>query len=442
MESFDESWPLVHEYCKKKINNKDYKTWIEDINLVSLDFIEGKVIISVPSDFHKEMLEQCYLVLLSDAFEEVYGPGIEIKIITKNIINNDLNINKKDKKDKKEQDSSCEFTFSSFIVGPSNKFAHAASVAVATNPAASYNPLFLYGNSGLGKTHLLYAISNHMRQNFPEIISLYIKGDDFTNELIDSIKRNRMSDFHEKYRNVHALLVDDIQFIAGKDSTQEEFFHTFNTLYESKKQIVLTSDRPPREIKTLESRLKTRFEWGLIADIQPPDYETRIAIIRRKAELLKIEIPETIAEYIASKLKINIRQLEGAVKKMKAYHSLQNETLSLNTAKTAIADVLYDEQPSLPTVEKIVEEVADAFKVSSEDICSNKRSSEVSKARQAVFYICKEVTKLPMAAIGKKIGNRDHSTVIYALNQTKKNMKKNNNLKLIIEDIIRNIKVN
>ena len=296
----------------------------------------------------------------------------------------------KEKKHEEKNSDDYEFTFDTFIVGPSNKFAHAASLAVASKPAALYNPLFIYGNSGLGKTHLLYAICNEISKTHPEMNILYIKGDDFTNEIIEAIRKGTTPEFRQKYRQADALLVDDIQFIAGKESTQEEFFHTFNTLYESKKQIVLTSDRPPKDIATLEDRLKTRFEWGLTADIQPPDFETRIAIIKRKAELLDLMIPDNVCEYIANKLKSNIRQLEGAVKKLKAYYLLEGKTPSINTAQAAISDIINNDQPAPVTIEKIIEEVGRTFGVSPDDIRSGKRPAP-----------CPMQDKLPCMSFGK-----------------------------------------
>lgn len=436
MESFNEAWDLICDYCKTRITEVAYKTWISRIEPVCLDFDEGLAKLLVPNEFHRQTLSRCYNQLLSSAFEEIFGAGITLCFVTPNeavpnkpIPNNSLAI-----------DSEYEFTFDTYIVGSSNKFAHAASLAVAANPAGSYNPLFIYGNSGLGKTHLLYAICNDIKVNKPNLTCLYIKGDEFTNELIESIKRGRMSEFHQKYRQPDILLVDDIQFIAGKDSTQEEFFHTFNTLYEAKKQIVLTSDRPPKEIQTLEDRLRTRFEWGLIADIQPPDFETRIAIIKRKAELLDINIPSETCEYIAKKLKTNIRQLEGVVKKMKAYHLLQGEDPSLKTAQTAISDILNNDQPPPMTVEKIIEEVSRTFGVSPEDIRSQKRASNISNARQIALFVSREITQMSMNALGDEFGGRDHSTVVYATKQVEKNMKKDKKLKAMVEDIIKNIR--
>ncbi|WP_343264804.1 chromosomal replication initiator protein DnaA, partial [Ligaoa zhengdingensis] len=324
MESFREVFALVSEYCKKEISQVAHSLWIKDIEPVKLE--GSTAYLAVRSEFKQKILEEKYYDLLSRAFEEVMGFPVDLVITS-------LEPTKAQAEEAVEKLASCspeevekttaggdyEYTFSTFIVGPSNKFAHAASLAVATNPAGAYNPLFIYGGSGLGKTHLLYAICNEVLKNKPETNIIYVKGENFTNELIEAIRSESTAEFHNKYRQADVLLVDDIQFIGGKESTQEEFFHTFNTLYEANKQIVLTSDRPPKEIKTLEDRLRTRFEWGLLADVQPPDFETRVAIIRRKAELLDIDIPDDVAEYMANKLKTNIRQLEGAVKKMKAY---------------------------------------------------------------------------------------------------------------------------
>lgn len=435
MESFNEAWDLICDYCKTRITDVAYKTWISRIKPIKLDFSAGDAILMVPNEFHRQTLNRCYLALLSDAFSEVFGAGINICLTIPGEFDKE---NKKN--DNLAIDSEYEFTFDTYIIGSSNKFAHAASLAVAANPAGAYNPLFIYGNSGLGKTHLLYAICNDLKKNRPEMETLYIKGDDFTNELIESIRKNTMSEFHNKYRKTDILLVDDIQFIAGKDSTQEEFFHTFNTLYEAKKQIVLTSDRPPKEIQTLEDRLRTRFEWGLIADIQPPDFETRIAIIKRKAELLDLVLPDEVCEYIATRLKNNIRQLEGAVKKMKAYNLLASEKPSISTAQTAISDILNNDQPPPLTVEKIIEEVARTFGVTCEDIRSSKRSSNISTARQTAIYVVREITQLSMTSIGEEFGGRDHSTIVYAIQQIEKSMSKDPKTKAMIEDIIKNIR--
>ncbi len=435
MESFNEAWGLICDYCKSHITEVAYTTWISRIHPVTLDFDKGVAVLEVPNQFHLQTLTRCYTTLLREAFQEVFGSGIEIKLCTPDEVAKE---NKSGDPQKSKDDY--EYTFDTFIVGSSNKFAHAASMAVATKPAVLYNPLFIYGNSGLGKTHLLYAICNEISKSYPEMNIIYIKGDEFTNEMIESIRRGTTAEFRQRYRKADVLLVDDIQFIAGKDSTQEEFFHTFNTLYESKKQIVLTSDRPPKDIATLEERLLTRFEWGLTADVQPPDFETRIAIIKRKAELLEIQIPDNVSEYIANRLKNNIRQLEGAVKKMKAYHLLNNDSLNITTAQAAISDIINNDQPAPLTVEKIIDEVARTFGATAEDIRSSKRSANISNARQIAIYVVREITQLPMTSIGEEFGGRDHSTIVYAIQQVEKNCAKNPKTKATVEDIIKNIR--
>lgn len=435
MDSFNEAWKIICEYCRQHITDVAYKTWISKIEPVKLDFAEGKAILMVPGDFHRQTLTRCYMSLLNDAFASVFGEGINICFT----VPEEVNI-KEEEINESIVDADYEFTFNSFIVGSSNKFAHAASLAVATNPGRAYNPLFIYGNSGLGKTHLLYAIRNEIHKTNPDSNIVYVKGDDFTNELIESIRMATTSEFRQKYRKSDVLLVDDIQFIGGKESTQEEFFHTFNSLYESKSQIVLTSDRPPKEIKTLEDRLRNRFEWGLIADIQPPDFETRIAIIKRKAELLGIELPDDVAEYIATKLKANIRQLEGVVKKMKAKSLLYGEKLTINVAQKTISDVLNNDVPPPLTVEKIIDEVARTFGITSDDIRSSKRNSNISNARQIAIYAVREITDLSMNLIGEEFGGRDHSTIVYAIKQIEKNMSKDPKLKSMVEDTIKNIR--
>ena len=435
MDSFNEAWEIICEYCKNHITDVAYKTWISKIEPVKMDFAEGKAILMVPADFHRQTLIRGYMKLLNDAFASVFGEGIEIcftvpdEITTREQELNESMIN-----------ADYEFTFDSFIVGSSNKFSHAASLAVAANPGGAYNPLFIYGNSGLGKTHLLYAIRNEIMKNNPEKVIVYVKGDDFTNEMVEAIRLNTTSEFRQKYRKSDVLLVDDIQFIGGKESTQEEFFHTFNSLYEAKRQIVLTSDRPPREIKTLEDRLRSRFESGLIADIQPPDFETRLAIIRRKAELLDTTLPDDVMEYIATKLKTNIRQLEGVVKKLKAKNQLYGEKITITVAQKTISEILNNDQPPPLTVEKIIDEVARTFGVTGDDIRSAKRNANISNARQIAIYAVREITDLSMNLIGEEFGGRDHSTIVYAIKQIEKNMAKDPKLKSTVDDIIKNIR--
>ncbi|MEG2144743.1 MAG: chromosomal replication initiator protein DnaA, partial [Oscillospiraceae bacterium] len=374
--------------------------------------------------------------------------GFEVNVILESLEENEAGVapliltNEEREEENKilSQNGEYSYTFDNFIVGSSNKFAHAASLAVAEAPAAAYNPLFIHGGSGLGKTHLLCAICNEIEKNNPSSNILYVKSEGFTNELIDSLSKNKMAEFRDKYRPVDVLLMDDIQFIGGKDSTQEEFFHTFNTLYEAGKQIVVTSDRPPKEIKTLEDRLRTRFESGLIADIQPPDYETRVAIIKRKAELLDLELSPDVIDYIATKLKTNIRQLEGTVKKIKPNKLLAGMTPTIVSAQIAIRDILNDSQPISVVIERIIAEVARYYEVSPSDVKSNKRAAQISLARQASMYIIREITGISMAAIGDEFGGRDHSTVVYALKQVDSMLSTNPHFKNTVEDIIKNIK--
>ncbi len=435
MDSFNEAWDVICEYCKSKITQIAYNTWISKIRPVKMDFTEGKAILMVPAEFHRQTLLRGYMNLLNEAFASVFGDGVEILLT----VPDEAEIQEKDNTEN-VVDSDYEFTFDTFIVGSSNKFAHAASLAVATNPGRAYNPLFIYGNSGLGKTHLLYAIRSEIQKNDPKKKIIYVKGEDFTNELVEALMKKSNIEFRQKYRQSDVLLVDDIQFIGGKESTQEEFFHTFNTLYEAKCQIVLTSDRPPKEIKTLEDRLRSRFESGLIADIQPPDFETRIAIIRRKAELLQIELPNDVTEYIATRLKSNIRQLEGVVKKLKAKNQLYGDKITINIAQKTISEILNNDQPPPLTVEMIIDEVARHFGLTSEDIRSSKRNSNISNARQIAIYAVRDITNMSMNLIGEEFGGRDHSTIVYALKQIEKNMEKDPKLKATVEDIIKNIK--
>lgn len=441
MQSFSEVWSGVCGFCSKLISNTAMNTWINSIEPVELK--DDEAVLFVRSDFQRQIILSRYNDYLSDGFKETLGFPVRITILTE-----------EDKpaeyKPKTEPSSSedieqtyakaeYEYTFDTFIVGSSNKFAHAASLAVASNPAMAYNPLFIYGGSGLGKTHLLHAIQHEISTNNPEMHIVYIKGEDFTNELVESIRQNNQIQFRNKYRQSNVLLVDDIQFVAGKESTQEEFFHTFNSLYEAHKQIVLTSDRPPKEIQTLEDRLRTRFEWGLLADVQPPDFETRLAIIRRKAELLGIKLPDEVSEFIANRLKNNIRQLEGAVKKIKAYNLLNGLSPSIATAQEAIKDILNDNQPVPVTVQRIIEEVSRTYNVSPAEIRGKMRSGNISTARQIAMYIVREITQLSTTSIGDEFGHRDHATVVYAIQKVEKDMNSNSRLKATIEDITKNI---
>lgn len=440
MDSFVDAWEVICGYCKTKITDVAYKTWIERIKPLNLDFNTGTAYLLVPNDFHRQTLTRCYIPLLNEAFEAVFDSKFNIQFkIPDEVVEN---ITSPKPSEELIKDTNYEYTFDTFIVGSSNKFAHAACLAVATNPSRAYNPLFLYGNSGLGKTHLLYAIGNEIKKNDPSKVICYIKGDDFTNELIESLRMAKMADFRLKYRHADILLVDDVQFIGGKESTQEEFFHTFNALHDAHKQIVLTSDRPPKEIKTLDDRLRSRFEQDLIADIQPPDMETRIAIIKRKAELLDLELSNDVCEYIASKIKANIRQLEGTVKKLKAKSYLNNkEKITISSVQEVIADILNNDVPPEVTVERIIDEVARTYGVSADEIRSNKnRSSNISNARKVAIYCTRELTTLSMVAIGEEFGNRHYTTIIYTIKTVQDKMNSDRKVKELVEDIIKNIR--
>ncbi len=481
-------WDSVCEKLKDQVNDIIYNVWIAP--LVPRDLINGnEMIVVAPSPLHRNVLMDKHIsTKIENALYNTIGFEVKLKILVngeeirtepkpqeqpgswrdevreyENKLSSSRESNysaasplnesaapaakqyadysePQNKMNSSVDDSYYEYTFDTFIVGSSNRFAHAASVAVAENPGGAYNPLFIYGPSGMGKTHLLFAIQNSVLKKYPDKKVKYIKGDQFTNELIEAIGKGKQNEFHQKYRYIDVLMVDDVQFIGGKDQTQEEFFHTFNTLHQEHKQIVLTSDRPPKEIQTLENRLRSRFEMGLLADIQPPEYETRIAIIKRKAKQCNMEISDDIAEFIAERLKSNIRQLEGVVKRINATYQLEKEPPSITMAQNAIRDVINDIQPIPITIERIIEEVARTFEVTSEDIKSPKRASQISQARQVAMYVVREVTSLSYEEIGKEFG-RDHSTAIYAVQQVERNMKNRPDFKNMVNDLIKNIKV-
>lgn len=441
MDSFSDAWEMICDYCKTQITEVAYNTWVKRISPLNLSFETNTAYLLVPNDFHRQILIRSYVPMIENAFENILGNRYNIAFKIPEEIENESPDSENQKK--AVNNSNYEYTFQTFIVGSSNRFAHAACLAVATNPANAYNPLFLYGNSGLGKTHLLYAIGNEIKRNDPSKEICYIKGDDFTNELIESLRMAKMSEFRQKYRQTDILLVDDVQFIGGKESTQEEFFHTFNALYDAHKQIVLTSDRPPKEIKTLDDRLRSRFEHGLIADVQPPDIETRIAIVKRKAELLQIELSNEVCEYIATTIKANIRQLEGTVKKLKAKSLLDNDKITIVTVQEVISDILNNDVPPEVTVERIVDEVARTYGISADEIrFSKNRSSSISNARHIAIYLTRELTTLSMEQIGKNFGGRHYSTVIYTIQKVQEMMEKDHKIKEIIEDTIKNIRDN
>ncbi|MEA4911192.1 MAG: chromosomal replication initiator protein DnaA [Oscillospiraceae bacterium] len=431
MESFEQCFDAVREYLKNAESETIYNLWLKGLEPV--DFTEGTATLSVSSDFIKGMIEERYMTLLRKAFAAVMGFDVDIALqsraAVRDIRNPAVPANAVAVED---------YTFENFIVGQDNRFAHAAAQAVAANPARAYNPLFIYGASGLGKTHLLRAIQNDLRAHRPELTVLYIGCEQFTNELIAAITAGNTEPFHEKYRSVDVLLIDDIQFIGGKVSTQEEFFHTFNALFNAQKQIVLTSDRPPKEIKSLEERLRTRFEWGLIADVQPPDVETRISILYRKADAMGMELPGDVADFIAEHVKNDIRQLEGAVKKLGAYYQMDGILPSIGLAQNAIRDIMSEQQPLPVTVEKIISEVARTYSVTPEDIRSTKQNAAISAPRQIAMYIVREVTGMTMEKIGAEFGKRNHATVVYAISKVEMQLETDSHTRDLVDDIIKN----
>lgn len=429
MDSFAELWEMVKEECKNQVSESIYNVWFKDMELVSFD--DNKVVIAL-SDFKRKIVESRFMDKLESSFKNVIGFDIQIILV-------DVEKAVPVKAEETEDALTDEDTFDSFIVGASNKFAYAAANAVANDPGGKYNPLFIHGNSGLGKTHLLNAIAHQVKLTHPEANIVYTRGESFTNELVKYIGQKSTEAFHDKYRNADILLVDDVQFIAGKDSTQEEFFHTFNALYQAGNQIVLTSDRPPKEIALLEDRLRNRFEWGLMADIQSPDLETRMAIIKRKAEVLNFDLPDDIVQYIAEKLKNNIRQLEGAVKKMQAFVTMQGMPVNIMTAQTAIKDIIVDNSPTPVTINKIVTEVARTYGADSADIYSKKQNAQTTEMRQMAMYIVRKMTGLSTKLIGREF-NRDHSTVVYSLDKFTKRYHEDSKLRSVVDNIIKNIR--
>ena len=431
MDSFDEIWALVKEEIRCSVAEVAYNVWLSPLEFVS--FKNDTVYLSI-SDFKKKIIVDKFSLVVNTAFENVLGFPVTVEyVVPGDLIKNDT------EGDSKKSDPDYDYTFENFITGSSNKFAHAAAINVAANPGKAYNPLFIYGHSGLGKTHLLMAIMNEIKQNNPNADIIYTSGELFTNELVYYIGNHNTYAFHEKYRKCDVLLVDDIQFIARAETTQEEFFHTFNALTSNDKQVVLTSDRPPREMMTLEERLRTRFEMGLIADIQPPTLETRMAIVKKKSDDLNLDLGDDVIKFIADNIKKNIRQLEGAVKKIKAYQDMEGSKPTIGVAKKAISDIINDNQPLPVTVENIIGEVSRTFDVTPADIRSDKRSSNISLARQVAIYIVDQVTGLSLKAIGNEFGNKHHSTIIYALKEIKNRLEKDIALKATVDDIIKNI---
>lgn len=418
---------MALELLQRDFPPSSLSAWFDDVTVVS--FSDNRLILHSPVQFKKEFIDQKFIEPLQQAMNELTGDPVTVVVVT----------GEYSAPTSASSSPYDDYTFERFIVGSSNKFAHAAALAVAKTPAEIYNPLFIYGQSGLGKTHLMYAIANAIRKTHSEYRIIYVKGEDFTNELVTAIQEGNVQNFRIKYRMADLLLIDDIQFIAGKERTQEEFFHTFNALYESHRQIVLTSDRPPKEINTLEDRMKTRFEWGLLADIQPPDFETRVAIIRAKAEKMGVDLPSDVSTYIAQYIQANIRQLEGAVKKIKAMHELVDESVDVDLAQRAI-DAVKTENPGLnPTPERIMEAVANYFYIPVEQMISQNRSKDVAYPRQMAMYMIRQELEYSFPDIAK-IFKRDHTTVMHACNKIEEERKHSGETEEVIKKLHNNIR--
>lgn len=440
---------VVENYVREyNISASAKELWLDALEPISM---EGNVVtLATDTDFKRNTINSIYLEKLEEQFTIVLGNPIKVEIIIKDDIPttetkfNDIRNSREltNKIDNIVHDNKVTYTFDNFIVGPSNNLAYAAAKAVSQKQHEKYNPLFIYGDSGLGKTHLLSAIQNEMTKNYPGINIIYISAETFTNEFLHSITANKTELFDEKYRNADALLIDDIQFIAGKEQTEEKFFHIFNELYKLNKAIVLTSDRPAKEIKSISDRLKTRFSSGLAADVRAPEYETRLAIIQRKADLLNFKIPDDVVDFIATMLKSNIRQIEGVVTKMNALYMVSQIKPTIVVAQNVIKDIVSDHQPIPITVDKIISEAAKIYNVDPDEIRSPKRNSPVSSARKVAIYVIQEITGLPYETIGQEFSGRDHSTVVYAIKNVKEMMAKDSNFRSVIEDLIKNIKAN
>ena len=417
-------WEMVVDSFRESLSESTINLWFGNIEIIS--YRDDTITLGINSEFKFEKIHNYYMDSIREAFCRFLGFEVEVDLIftgkasTADAIRTSIpTLRPEPKKAEPTQKNlpnySFEYTFENFIVGSTNKFAHAACVAVANDPANNYNPLFIYGNSGLGKTHLLYAMINRLKQNKPDIKIIYTKGEDFTNHMISCLTNKKMEDFRDKYRTCDVLLIDDIQFIAGKISTQEEFFHTFNALYDEKKQIILTSDRPPRDIKTLEDRLKSRFEWGLIADIEPPDLELRIAIIKKKAEQIHVVIPDDVLTFLGENLRSNIRQIEGAIKKLAALTFISGKVITMDVARECIAELLEGAEPVSITVDKIFAAVYRKYNIPKEDLISTKRTRDIKNVRHITIYLIRELTEMSYPNIGK-IFERDHSTIISSYN--------------------------
>ena len=438
--NLNNTWSEALNLIKVELSDVSFNTWLKTIKPIAI--VDDRFVLAVPNKFTRNILEGRYLNLIKNAVIQVTGEEYIIQfLIPGEDINSDIGQSMDNNMDNsKRSQLNPKYTFDTFVIGNSNRFAHAASLAVAEAPAQAYNPLFIYGGVGLGKTHLMHAIGHYILNQGIESKVVYVSSEKFTNELINSIRDDRNNEFRNKYRNVNVLLVDDIQFIAGKESTQEEFFHTFNALYEADKQIIISSDRPPKEIPTLEDRLRSRFEWGLIADIQAPDLETRIAILKKKANIEGISVPNDVLLYIATKIKSNIRELEGALIRIVAYSSLTNKEITIDLAEEALKDIISKDKPREINSDLIKSIVAKKYNIKMEDFNSKKRTKAIAYPRQIAMYLTRELTDFSLPKIGDEFGGRDHTTVIHAYDKIKSEIEDSETFKGKIDNLIKEIK--
>ena len=442
----DMLWEKSLQIIKEKVSPQNFETWIRPIKMSSLE--GNNVTLNVPNKFFKDWLIENYQYVIKEAIAKIAGIDLKVDLqIGQEIKKSQASVRRHGEHHEKARSQSKRvrsginqslnphYSFERFVVGPCNQFAHAASVSVAEQPAKNYNPLFIYGGVGLGKTHLLNAIGLRALSRHPNMNVVYVSAEEFMNELINSIRYDRMPKFREKYRNIDCLLIDDIQFVAGKEKTQEEFFHTFNTLHDSGKQIVVSSDKFPKDIPNMEDRLRSRFEWGLIADIHPPEIETKIAILEKKAQENNMVLPTNVAHYVASQVESNIRELEGYLIRISAFSSLTGKEIDINLTKEVLKKILKRIEREEVTIEEIIKTIAAKLNVKISDIKSQKKNKNIVFARQIAMYLARRLTALSFPDIGDKVGGRDHSTVIYANNKMKNACEADKNIKKIIQDI-------
>ena len=443
-----ELWEKTLNIIKSELTEVSFNTWIKSCEPLSIS--SNTIKISVPNSFTQDILEKRYKDLVINSIEAACSKTYKLEFLIASEIQDTEDVTEDVKEPKKnavavtvndEMSTTLnpKYTFDSFVIGNSNRFAHAASLAVSESPAKAYNPLFIYGGVGLGKTHLMHAIGHYILQNNPNAKVVYVSSEKFTNELINAIKDDKNEEFRTKYRGVDVLLIDDIQFIAGKERTQEEFFHTFNTLHDANRQIILSSDRPPKEIPTLEDRLRSRFEWGLIADIQAPDFETRMAILKKKADVEKLNVPNEVMVYIATKIKSNIRELEGALIRIVAYSSLTNREITVDLATEALKDIISNKQNKSITIDLIQDVVATYFNLRVDDLKSQRRTRNVAHPRQIAMYLSRKLTDMSLPKIGEEFGGRDHTTVIHAYEKISENLKSDESLENTVNDITKKL---